>query len=196
MKIFNSYTTLTPTSVVTSNVLGQILDTHTAGSVSLACAITVDTNAAGNFVGATSNHVTITGHGYKTGLKGQVSNTGGALPTGLSTSTNYFIIVVDANTVSFATSYANAIAGTVITISGGSGTNTFTPTALAGGTVQAQWSNDQVVWIPIGSPTTVSAALNFGLTVDRPSYPYLSLVFAVTAGSLSTSSTAVINKDS
>ncbi len=197
MKIFNANNTLTPTSVVTSSVAGDTNDVHTAGSVSIASAITVDTNAAGTFAASSlsGNAVTVTAHGWKTGLLGQVT-TAGTLPTGLSASTNYYIIVIDANTVKFATTYAHAIAGTVITLSGGVGNSTFTPTALAGATVQAQWSNDTVVWINIGSATSISAALNFGVTVDRPPYPWLRLNYSVTAGSLSTATTAIINKDS
>lgn len=197
MKIFNDNNTLTPTSVVTSSVAGDSNDVHTAGSVSIASAITVDTNAAGTFAASSlaSNTVTITAHGWKTGIVGQLT-TAGVLPTGLSASTNYYIIVVSANAVKFASTYANAIAGTAITLSGGSGNSTFTPTTLAGATVQAQWSNDQAVWIGIGSALSISAAINFGITVDRPPYPYLRLIYSVTAGSLSTATTAVINKDS
>jgi hypothetical protein len=44
--------------------------------------------------------------------------TTGALPTGLSANTNYFVIYNDANTFWLATTYANAIAGTKIDTSG------------------------------------------------------------------------------
>lgn len=197
MKITQAFTTLTATPVTTSGVQGDVINTKTAGSVAIVSKITVDTNAAGTFAAAslTANHVTITAHGYKTGIVGQVT-TAGTLPTGLSLATNYYIIVIDVNTVSFASSYANAIAGTAIALSGGVGNSTYTPTALAGGTVQAQWSSDQINWVKIGSPTTVTAALNFGVTQDRPPFGYVQLVFAVTAGSLSTSTTVEINKDS
>lgn len=200
MKITQSYGPLAPTSVVTASVAGDTISMFCPGgkvaSVAIANVITVDTNAAGTFAAASlsANHVTITAHGYKTGLLGQLTSAG-SLPTGLSLSTNYFIIVVDANTVKFASSYANAIAGTAIAISGGSGNSTFTATALAGGTVQAQWSLDATTWYNIGSPTTVTAALNFGVTQDRPSFNYMRLIFSVTAGSLSTVTNVQIDKD-
>jgi hypothetical protein len=57
--------------------------------------------------------------------KVQVSNSGGALPTGLSAATDYYTIRVSDTTCKLATSYANAVAGTAIDISGnGSGTQT------------------------------------------------------------------------
>ena len=65
-------------------------------------------------------------HGYSTG-DGPVmfENSGGALPTGISANTDYWVIKVDADEIQIATSYANAIAGTQVDITGaGSGTNT------------------------------------------------------------------------
>lgn len=62
---------------------------------------------------------------YKTGQRVQTSNAGGALPTGLSATTNYYVIYVSDTTIKLATSRANAIAGTAINITAnGSGTNT------------------------------------------------------------------------
>lgn len=65
---------------------------------------------------ASSNNGTFTAHGFtRTGL--QVRMASGTL-SGLAVSTDYFVIVVDANTLAFATSFANAIAGTKIAITG------------------------------------------------------------------------------
>ena len=59
----------------------------------------------------------------------QVSNSGGALPTGLSASTNYYMIYQSDTTFQLATSIINAKYGTELTISDdGSGTNTITLT--------------------------------------------------------------------
>lgn len=64
-----------------------------------------------------------------TGTVIQFSNSGGTLPSGLSPSTNYYIIPVNDSSFSVATSLANAQAGTAITFgSAGSGTNTGTIT--------------------------------------------------------------------
>jgi hypothetical protein len=85
-------------------------------------------------------------HGMSTGLKGQFT-TSGSLPTGLSASTNYYIIALSANTFTVASSLANAIAGTPVTItSAGTGNQTFTATAIAGAIITPQLSNDGVNW--------------------------------------------------
>jgi hypothetical protein len=72
-----------------------------------------------------NDRLTVTGHGYVTGQGPLfVENTGGSLPTGLATNTQYFAIVVDANRLSLATSVRNAQSGVKVPFSGtGSGTN-------------------------------------------------------------------------
>lgn len=199
MKLFFSNTTDTVVSVVQTGTTGSVIDTRTAGSYSLVTTYTVDTNAAKTFATTAigTNTLTLTAHGYKTGIVGQLTTTGN-LPTGLSLSTNYYIIVVDANTVSLATTQAHAFAGTVITFTatGASGTGTFTPTVLSGASVQAQWSNDQAVWINDGSSTNITTTGSTGIKTDRPQYPYYRLYYAITAGSLTINNTYVVNKDS
>ncbi len=65
---------------------------------------------------AASNQATFTNHGFnRTGLRVRLAS--GTL-TGLAASTNYYVIVVDANTLAFATTRANALANTRIAISG------------------------------------------------------------------------------
>jgi len=62
---------------------------------------------------------------FNTYTRVQFTNSGGALPTGLSTNTDYWIVRVSATTCRVATSLANAIAGTVIAYTdGGTGTHT------------------------------------------------------------------------
>lgn len=73
----------------------------------------------------TTNIFTSAAHGFVTG-KGPVlvSNSGGALPTGLAASTWYWPIVLDVDTFKLATSRANATFGTAVDIStDGTGTN-------------------------------------------------------------------------
>ena len=65
---------------------------------------------------AAGNQATFTAHGLnRSGI--QVRRVSGTL-TGINATTTYFAIVVDANTLAFATSYANAIAGSRATITG------------------------------------------------------------------------------
>ncbi len=70
--------------------------------------------------------MTSTGHGMETGEGPyRVSNSGGALPTGLAVDTNYWIIKVTADTFQLAATKADALASTEITITtDGTGTQT------------------------------------------------------------------------
>jgi microcystin-dependent protein len=73
---------------------------------------------------ATPAVITLTNHGLTTGQKIYFTTTG-ALPTGLSANTTYWINVTGANTFNLATSYANLITSTYIATSGTqSGTHT------------------------------------------------------------------------
>lgn len=140
------------------------------------------------------NYVTIPSHGLTTGLKGQLTTTG-TLPAGLSLATDYFIIALTANTVQFATSLANAQAGTAVTITdtgADASVNTFTSTAIAGATVQMQESNDGSNWSNIGSSTNITADANIWLQVDNPGGLYARLAFTITAGRFSTVNTFVV----
>jgi microcystin-dependent protein len=78
------------------------------------CTISINTPAV----------ITLTNHGLTTGQKIYFTTTG-ALPTGLSANTTYWINVTGANTFNLATSYANLITSTYIATSGTqSGTHT------------------------------------------------------------------------
>lgn len=72
----------------------------------------------------TTEAVTATAHGKETGFGPVRLATSNTLPAGLALSTNYWLIVVDANTVKFASSEANALAGTAVNITD-AGTGTF-----------------------------------------------------------------------
>ena len=84
---------------------------------------------------ATPAVVTITAHGLATG-SGVFLTTSGALPTGLTANTLYYVISTGANTFNLATTLANAIAGTAIATSGtqsGTHTATFCPYGVGDG---------------------------------------------------------------
>lgn len=151
-------------------------------SVFLLADITVTTPAAGVFTCAVTDICTDAAHGFTTGLKGQGSTTT-TLPAGLSTSTDYFVIRLSADTYSLATSYANAIAGTAINITDtGTGTHTFTPTSIAGGTVSLQGSTNDSVYVDIGSTTAVTATSKASWNISDTYYPYVRLKYVNTAG--------------
>jgi len=99
----------TPTRLA-SSLLGYI----TTGATSTTVTMTIATPAV----------VTHSSHGLSLGDKIYLTTTG-ALPTGLTASTTYYVIKIDANSYNLATSLANALAGTKIATSGSqSGTHT------------------------------------------------------------------------
>jgi hypothetical protein len=75
---------------------------------------------------ATPGVVTMNSHGFFHGQRIQIT-TSGALPTGLTASTTYFVETIDANSFYLCTSLADVAAGTRIATSGSqSGTHTLT----------------------------------------------------------------------
>jgi len=89
--------------------------------------ITASQSSESSDLDPSAHTVTHTAHGFYTGLKVQLSSTG-VLPTGLAASTDYWIIVSDANTFKFASSLANALSATVVAFSAkGSGILTIAP---------------------------------------------------------------------
>lgn len=82
---------------------------------------------------ATTDEATATAHGLVTGDGPfHLTNSGGALPAGLSLLTNYWVIRTAANTFKFATTYANALAGTAVDLTGaGTGTHTLVLNVLS-----------------------------------------------------------------
>lgn len=146
--------------------------------------VTVNTPTAKTFTAtAATDLLTTTAHGYETGLKGQASTTT-TLPAGLATTTDYFVIRIDADNYKLATSLANALAGTAIDITNtGTGTHTFTPTALAGGTVKLQGSVNCTDFADIASTSqNITATGNFIWTLADQGYQCVRTQTTLTAG--------------
>jgi hypothetical protein len=185
------------TSASTSPTI-QTLDLSTSESAVISAVIDITTPAAGTFTAANATEIfTLTSHGFVTGLKVQVSNSGGGLPTGLSTSTDYFVIKINANTFYLATTLANAIAGTNLLISGdGTGTNTVTPTTFAGGSLKLQASIDEgTTWIDVpGETRVVTADATEVFEIDYVRYPMVRLYPTCTAGYLTVNAKALTKK--
>jgi hypothetical protein len=112
------------------------------------------------FIAATTDICTAVGHKLTTGDPVQVSNSGGALPTGLSAATTYWAIVLTLDTFKLADSLAHALAGTAIDITGaGSGTQTMTTVAVAGAAGSAQ--------IAAGQPEYLDGAFGAKVSIVR-----------------------------
>lgn len=128
--------TLNGTGDLSASAAGQIAgtatnDNATAGNIGQYVEGTSDAQALTFTVTIASPAVvTEAGHGYtNTGVGIWVPTTSGALPTGLTASTTYYVIpsTVSGSTFQVATSVANAVAGTPVNTSGTqSGTHTGT----------------------------------------------------------------------
>ena len=100
------------TAKFTTDQLNYFVSSYSTGT----CTMTI----------ATPCVVTKTAHGFVSGMRVQFTTTG-ALPTGLSLSTTYWVFVLDVNTFQLATSLANLQLGTYVATSGTqSGTHTVT----------------------------------------------------------------------
>lgn len=160
------------------------------------------TPSSGTFTAnASFDLFTKTGHGFQTGLLVQVSNSGGALPSGLSAATNYYVIRIDADTFKLATSYALAAAGTPINITtNGTGTQTVTPTTLSA-SVSVQFSNDfnsvpaNATWFTEpNSSRTLSGSGSFVIDVDYARAASWRLVITIASGQVSLTTPQVLYK--
>jgi hypothetical protein len=81
--------------------------------------------------------------GYFNGVPVMFTNTGGALPTGITANTIYYATAVSGNTFQICSSYANFLTGVVVGISS-SGTGTNTAFANIAGTVTGQYQHVQL----------------------------------------------------
>lgn len=188
--MFTNSFTETNTSVITTDY-SDTIDLERAESLSIHAVIDVNTPSAAvcasaTDINATTNLFTSVAHGFVTGLKVQVT-TSTTLPTGISAITDYFIVKIDADTFKLSDTLAHALAGTnLIDISDvGTGNQTFTPVAIAGGSIELQKSNDGTNFVIEGSATNVTADANVFLEKDRPTFKFARVKLTLTAGSIS-----------
>ena len=144
---------------------------------------------------ATPGVVTLSSHGFQTGDMIYLTTTG-ALPTGLSQNTIYYVINVTTSTFRLATSAANASAGTAINTSGSqSGTHTlrYCPYGLGNGSSTFNVP-DMRGRMPIGGGTGSGltarvVGTNYGaetVTLDSTSLPTHSHANTVSGGNTAT----------
>lgn len=109
----------------------DITDVGTPGSGGYACArAAVNDDFTDSNVTITDGVLTSAAHGKDTGFGPvRLTNAGGALPQGLATGTDYWMIVLSANTFRLATSKANALAGVAVEVQeAGTGTHSMRAT--------------------------------------------------------------------
>jgi hypothetical protein len=132
---------------------------------------------------------TATAHGLFQGQAITVT-TGGSLPTGLATSTTYYVYRASATAFGFCTSVADANNAALINLSGaGAGTSTAVVTALAGCSVKLQGSFDGTNWadVPNNSVSITGTASVPPQSVYSIDYGMYAWYFTVTSGSIALS---------
>jgi len=81
------------------------------------------TASSGN-VSTSNNTITLSSHGLSTFDRAKYDKNGNTVIGGLADGTEYFVIKVDDNTIKLATNYANALAGTAISLTSVTGSTT------------------------------------------------------------------------
>jgi len=144
----------TTTAQATTNTLGQS-DTFTADAGSDLCTYTSTANIPSNILTGTRVRLT----------------SSGTLPAGLALATDYYVIRVSDTTFELATSYANAIAGTQIDITGaGTGTHTISwllPRYTNGAGVQAIMFNSNATALGAATPNLSIGYTNSAQVTSR-----------------------------
>ena len=192
-------------STTVSAAYSQVVDVYDVGGVggdSILSISAADVNtpsavivASAAIVFATATWTSVA-HLLTSGLKVQLT-TSSALPSGLALSTDYFVIVVSADTFRLASSLALALAGTPVTLSNsGVGNQTVTPTALAGGNIKFEQSNSSSgPWVALGSAVNITVDADVALEKDRPTSRYVRVYLTLTAGNISVVTTTLVKGD-
>jgi hypothetical protein len=135
--------------------------------------------------------MTIPGHDFTTGLEVALTDTGTS-PAPLTT-TDYYVIVVDANTIQLAETEEDALDGTFIELEDqGSDENvtTLTPAAISGASIKLQKTNDPETaagrasnWVDEGSATNITADSSVFMEKVDPAGAWYRATIAISAGS-------------
>lgn len=171
MRVLNDLLLDTVTVAMTQNSNIQPLDHIMVADLTATILGANPANKTFTTVDQSTDLAAVTAHGFTTGMLFRLTTTGG-LPTGLLTATDYYAIVPDADHLGFATSQANALAGTKIDLTGaGTGTQTVVVTTALAGTIKLQKNNEPStlppIWFDIASSSQAFAAagkLNWALT--------------------------------
>lgn len=174
-------------SALDSSGILYTLDLARYDTASIQLNYTNNTPAAETFthsdVTVAASTITLTGTSFITGLK--VALTGTNLPTGLS-ATNYYVILIDANTIQLATSAANAFAGVFVTITGaGTSTDATLTAAVLHQVIALYESNDATNLTAIsGKTVTITDTGTTIWDIASPAYRYLTIQAVYTGGEL------------
>jgi flagellin len=144
-----------------STTLGPVkpfgVDTKIVAGTQANTIATTDVVINGAATGATEDAITITDHGYASGQKLTYEANAGAVLAGLADETDYYVIKIDADTIRLAESYADAMAGNEITLTG------------TGSNAQSLTNSNDTFTIAMngGAPTTVDVADDTYYSMDQ-----------------------------
>lgn len=184
---------------ITYPTRSSIIDAQQASSLVFGGVVDVDTPSAAVMAsaskvlnGALGLKFQKTNHGFYTGLIVQFT-TSDALPTGISTSTDYYVIRADANNFYVADTLAHALANTAIAYTdAGTGDQTATPTSAASEALVLQGSYDQSYWYNVPNESlTISADGTLISEVDYIRYPFYALYATLASGMMTFTSLQV-----
>lgn len=123
---------------------------------------TADPEAA--FTAATTDIITSAAHGLSEGDCIWVSNSGGALPTGLSASTDYYVINPTTDTFKLST----VRGGSAVDITAaGTGTHTYT---LKGKAIYVGDWRHNIIHLTFSSTPTMTVKIQGSITLDAPDF--------------------------
>lgn len=144
-----------------------------------------------NAVDTTANTLTVTAHAYCTGDGPVRISSSGALPGGLAADTNYWVMVIDANTIMLFASLAALIAaggvsstGAIDLTSAGSGTHTISD--VVGGvdqTMRLHWQDLATVGLAGDGAVTMTAQRGLTYRLANHNRKVLAYALAGTVGS-------------
>lgn len=161
-----------------------------AKTVAAQCVITDETPVEQDFleanVNTTSNAIVIADHGFSSGLKVQLT-TGGVLPAGLSVATDYFVLVIDEDTIKLCDSLVDVGTATAIDVSdNGTDGGTITPVSIQAANVRWQVSIDGTNWNDIeDSEVSITGDMSIYLEVKDPTAKFMRVQYTLTGGQLS-----------
>lgn len=118
---FKMFANVQTTPTDDSSLLDQTLSIQMVYNLAFPAQYMANASAESVFAGDTdvdpsTDNITVTDHAYTGGMAVRLRGNGNTVPVGLLDNTNYFVIVVDANTIQLAVSVTNATAGTQINI--------------------------------------------------------------------------------
>jgi len=154
---------------------------------------TLTTAGVDTEVNITDDEFTIPSHGLTTGLKGRLTTTG-TLPAGVTTGVDYFVIMIDEDTIQLAASLSDALDGVPIditTLGSNGAVNTFTATSVSAN-VKLRQSNDGINWTDLTNATNITVDAVIYLEKVDPTAQYAQVYFTITAGRISADSLILV----